>query len=122
MKFTCPSCGFIVFDEPPGSYDICDVCGWEDDAVQLANPCSGGGANGETLAEAQNNFQDTPNADVKEIIAEGYVRDPKWRPLNMTEREILGKEIEILGTVWPNKAVYDLNKAYWNRNIIKEKT
>jgi Cysteine-rich CPCC len=30
-----------------GSYVICDVCGWEDDQVQLANPACGGGANSE---------------------------------------------------------------------------
>ena len=122
MKYTCPCCGFIVFNEPPGSYEICEVCGWEDDAVQLTNPCSGGGANGESLAESQYNFQSTPEDDLGEILAEGIKRDLKWRPLNMNEKEIFAKEIEKLGTVWPNKAIYDLNKAYWNRNIIKEKT
>ena len=25
----CPSCGFVVFEEPPGSYAICPVCDWE---------------------------------------------------------------------------------------------
>lgn len=47
--FPCPSCRFLVFGEPPGSYEICDLCGWEDDHVQLANPAMGGGANKEKL-------------------------------------------------------------------------
>lgn len=48
------SCGFVTLeDEGYGSYPICDVCGWEDDGVQLANPTSSGGANGYSLAEAQ---------------------------------------------------------------------
>lgn len=122
MKYTCPCCGFKVFDEPPGSYEICEVCGWEDDAVQLANPCSGGGANGESLAEAQDNFQSTPEADLNEIFAEGTERDAKWRPLNMTERQIFESEIKNSGSHWANKAIYEIAKTYWNRNIVKEKT
>lgn len=39
----CGCCGFLVFEEPAGSHSICRVCGWEDDAVQLANPTLEGG-------------------------------------------------------------------------------
>lgn len=35
MKYTCPVCGYFTFKESPGSYDICYICGWEDDEVQL---------------------------------------------------------------------------------------
>ncbi|MBO0846033.1 MAG: hypothetical protein J2P22_11530 [Nocardioides sp.] len=34
-EYPCPCCGYLVFDEEPGSYDICAVCGWEDDLSQL---------------------------------------------------------------------------------------
>ena len=48
----CPVCGQSEF-ESDGSYDICDICGWEDDPVQIADPKFRGGANGESLKEAR---------------------------------------------------------------------
>ena len=120
--FPCPCCGFQVFDEPPGSYVICMVCGWEDDAVQLANPYTRGGANSNSLAEAQENFQvTTPEADLSECRERGFVRDSKWRPLNMDEKEIFRKESDN-GTRWVNSAVTEIAECYWCRNIVHEKT
>jgi hypothetical protein len=52
----CPACGHVVFKEPPGSYDICPICYWEDDGMQLASPMSCCGANSVSLHEAQRNF------------------------------------------------------------------
>lgn len=52
-KFPCPACGFLVFDEASGSYDIWPICGWEDDAVQLVHPTYKGGANSDCLYEHQ---------------------------------------------------------------------
>ncbi|MBE1878479.1 CPCC family cysteine-rich protein [Myceligenerans pegani] len=37
-RFPRPCCGHLVFDEPPGSYEICGSCFWEDDAIQLRWP------------------------------------------------------------------------------------
>ncbi|MDQ0194587.1 rubrerythrin [Paenibacillus wynnii] len=38
-KFTCPCCGYKTLDEePPGTYDICKICFWEDDGVQFDDP------------------------------------------------------------------------------------
>lgn len=50
----CPCCGYLQFDEPPGSYAFCEICWWEDDFVQLRFPWMGG-AN-IPLIEAQKNF------------------------------------------------------------------
>ena len=37
-KYKCPCCGFYTFDEKlNGNYDICPVCFWEDDPIQLMN-------------------------------------------------------------------------------------
>lgn len=57
MSFPCPCCGHLVFDEQPGSYDICPVCFWEDDLVQLRWPSYQGGANKPSLIDAQRNFK-----------------------------------------------------------------
>jgi len=43
--YPCPCCGHRIFDEPPGSCDICKICFWEDDNVQLRWPDYAGGAN-----------------------------------------------------------------------------
>ncbi|WP_123816510.1 CPCC family cysteine-rich protein [Myceligenerans xiligouense] len=37
-------CGHQVFDQPPGSFDVCGICFWEDDAIQLRRPDYLGGA------------------------------------------------------------------------------
>lgn len=50
--YPCPVCGYLTFAEPPGSYEICPVCGWEDDALQLEFATTlAGGANSLTLFE-----------------------------------------------------------------------
>lgn len=43
----CPVCGKFEFDSH-GSFDICDVCGWEDDPIQEEDD-EAGGANWESL-------------------------------------------------------------------------
>ena len=57
MKYRCPCCGFYTFDEKPhGNYDICRVCFWEDDPVQLEDETYEGGANRVSLRQARENF------------------------------------------------------------------
>jgi rubredoxin len=50
-KHKCPVCGKYEFEEQ-GSYDICEVCGWEDDPIQGKDPDRKGGANNMSLNEA----------------------------------------------------------------------
>jgi hypothetical protein len=57
LSFPCPCCGHLVFDESPGSHEICPVCIWEDDLVQLRWPNYAGGANKPSLIDAQQNFK-----------------------------------------------------------------
>ncbi|WP_448262693.1 CPCC family cysteine-rich protein [Microbacterium aurum] len=45
----CPCCGHLTLGQPPGSYELCPVCFWEDDAVQLRWPTYPGGANRPSL-------------------------------------------------------------------------
>ncbi|MBM0065513.1 CPCC family cysteine-rich protein [Alkalicoccobacillus gibsonii] len=56
VKFACLCCGYKTLEkEPPGTYDICEVCYWEDDDYQYAfqNEL---GANRVTIKEAKRNF------------------------------------------------------------------
>jgi cold shock CspA family protein len=50
--FACPVCGAPVAGEP-SAYEICVVCGWEDDPVQSDDPAFRGGANTMSLDEAR---------------------------------------------------------------------
>jgi hypothetical protein len=87
-EYTCPACGFLVFDAPPGTYDICPICHWEDDHVQLRYPNLAGGANAKSLLECQQETLIKYPADVHEV--KGYRRDPRWRPLAAQDLEAHG--------------------------------
>ena len=57
-SFACPCCRFFTLDEqPPGTYAICEVCGWEDDPVQFTDPDYRGGANEPSLNEQRAVFE-----------------------------------------------------------------
>lgn len=57
MKYTCPCCWYKTLEEePPGTYEICNICFWEEDPVQFKEPDYEGGANEVSLRQAQENF------------------------------------------------------------------
>lgn len=57
-KFACPCCGYLTLPyKPPGTFEICPVCYWEDDNLQYAAPDRRGGANSICLREAKENFR-----------------------------------------------------------------
>lgn len=82
-RYPCPACGFEVFSEPTGSYDICPVCGWEDGEIQLRCPAMRGGANKTSLFEWQQGLLDRLPPHV--AGHGGYRRCPDWRPLTEAE-------------------------------------
>lgn len=70
----------------PGSYDLCEVCFWEDDAIQLLDPSYGGGANQLSLVECQANFQRFGACEERFIQnvrppTRDEEHDPEWRPV-----------------------------------------
>lgn len=74
-NFACPCCGYMTFSvRQNGTYDICPVCFWEDDPIQLADPDYEGGANRVSLRQGQLNFKEY-GACEKEMIKN--VRQPK---------------------------------------------
>ena len=52
----CPVCGKYEF-EYEGCFDICPVCGWEDDNYQLYSPDEDGGANRMSLNQAREAYK-----------------------------------------------------------------
>ncbi len=102
--YPCPACGFLTFPEPPGSYSLCDVCNWEDDAVQLRHPALRGGANHESLVEAQR--QAVSRLPLGLHVTKGFRRDPAWRPLSDNEWQAA------LGTLSPGGRLPALASAF----------
>jgi hypothetical protein len=53
----CPCCGYLTMGpESPGSFEICEVCNWQDDPVQYQDPDYEGGANEMSLKQARRNY------------------------------------------------------------------
>ena len=93
---TCPCCGFKTLEEnPPNTYEICSLCDWEDDGIQFNNPDYEGGANNESLREAQHEFL---NASGK---VSGYVKDPSWVILEPPSKEtkLRNSKIDFIGNI-----------------------
>ncbi|GIN93637.1 membrane protein [Siminovitchia terrae] len=87
MKFTCPCCGYKTLDgEPPGTYDICEICFWEDDEVQFNDPDYESGANTPSLRKAQRNYIEFGACEERciEFVRKPNKKDEKdqnWKPL-----------------------------------------
>ena len=80
IRWACPCCGNrTLSEEPPGSYDICPVCWWEDDAVQFDDPDYAGGANVVSLNEARTNFREF-GASERRFIRHVRPAKPEERP------------------------------------------
>ena len=88
IKWPCPVCGYDSLGEPPGSFGICSVCGWEDDPVQIKHPRMQGGANGGSIFDYQQQRDDWTMSDTD-------VRDSTWRPLRPDEAALENGEVGI---------------------------
>ena len=74
-RFPCPCCGyFTLSEEPPGTFCHCEVCWWEDDPVQFADPAYEGGANAPSLLQAQEFYR---TIGVSDPHLKGHERSPR---------------------------------------------
>jgi hypothetical protein len=113
QEYPCPCCGYLTFGEPPGSYEICPVCFWEDDLIQLRWPTWFGGANKPSLVEAQRTYAAIGACEERLLryvrpAEAGEVREAGWRPV------AAGDDFEPLNVVeadWPT----DKTVLYWWR-------
>ena len=65
-KFKCPCCGYYtLMNKPTNTFDICPVCSWEDDGLQLLEPDRENGANSVSLNQAKKNFKEIGASDSK---------------------------------------------------------
>lgn len=90
--YPCPCCGYLTFDLPPGSDEVCKNCGWQDDISQLRFVLSGGGANEPSLAQAQKNFVETGDSRRRRLDRRDKLgddeRDLSWRMIDLDRDNI----------------------------------
>jgi hypothetical protein len=118
-RYPCPCCGYRVH-EAPGEYEICPICYWEDDPVQLRWPQYPGGANHETLIEAQRNFR-TIGASEERVAhltrdpVDGETVDPGFRPVDPDVDDLESPDGE--PAPWPasRTALYWWRSTYWRK-------
>ena len=67
ISYKCPCCGQKTLDSEH-MFDICSICGWEDDNVQFSNPDLRGGANFFSLNEYRKAYLE--GKDVKKLQEE----------------------------------------------------
>src|SRR5258706_569175 len=94
MKHPCACCGYLIFDGPAGSDDICAICFWEDDIVQLAFPDLAGGANKCSLIDGQIAYAKYGACEERLIsrVRPPHAddgREPAWRPLDVARDRYL---------------------------------
>lgn len=121
LLHTCPCCGYPAFKDPPGSYEICHVCVWEDDPVQLRWAMDVRGANRVTLLQAQRNYQVLGAKEERALgfrfrVAPCSDRDPEWRPID-PERDHFEAWASRRTADWPDDAtqLYYWSLTYWRR-------
>jgi hypothetical protein len=117
--YPCPVCGHLTFVEPPGSYDMCEVCGWEDDALQLEFATTlAGGANGVTLAAAQAAFLKVETRMTRKHAGAVFPceREPSWRPIDpICDHFPNWDDSEPVRATIPDERLYYWRETFWNR-------
>ncbi len=81
---TCLSCGYKSIEWPRWSYDICEVCDWEDDIYGNNNPFVKWWANKSSLYENQNKF--LHKKKLWNINTYEFDVDKNWRPLSKEDK------------------------------------
>ena len=94
-KHYCLCCGYKTIEgyetnfgytKPPGTWDICEICFWEDDRVSYDKPDQATGPNHVSLREAQRNFLKFGAAEERDLPyvrkpTDADERDPNWKLL-----------------------------------------
>ncbi|MDH5667027.1 MAG: CPCC family cysteine-rich protein [Nitrospira sp.] len=122
MNYPCSCCGYLTFADAVGSDDICPICFWEDDVVQLAFPDMAGGANKCSLIEGQRGFAEFGACERKAVshvrpVSPSDVRDSLWRPLDCSRDRYLHWGDRADGELWQSvKDSRDISLYYWRED------
>lgn len=122
-QLTCPCCGYITFEAiEPGTNEICQVCGWEDDLYGLIFPLDQYCGGYPSLADAQKNYERYGNCsgDPKRAskLEAHYERGPSWHPLKDEEIKFLPRERDTPIKAFPD----DLTVFYyWKETYLFKK-
>jgi len=105
-----------MFDGPPGSYDICKICFWEDDISQLRFPRTTG-ANRVSLIDGQKNFREFGACERRVLqsaraVSPADQRDEHWRPID--SRDVFEEPVSGVdcGDTYPKDTT---RLYYWRR-------
>ncbi len=112
--YPCPCCGHLTFGRPPGSYDVCPVCFWEDDAAQLRWPTYEEAPNRQSLITAQRAYAEDGTTEPRLV---GLVRSPRddeprevnWRLIDADTDSFEDQDVH--ESDWPD----DLTTLSWWR-------
>ena len=64
----CPCCGAKVFEDI-GEYEICDICGWEDDPLQREDHDDDLGANTLSLNQYRSEWEQKQKRELNVSVA-----------------------------------------------------
>ena len=119
-RYTCPCCGYRTFHGWPGSYEICHVCFWEDDPVQILDPWFRGGANRPSLVDAQENYVKLGAMEQRFLknvrgVLSSDKRDDHWRRVTESDRQGVRTPAAL-----SDEECRDLNVwYYWKRSAVE---
>ena len=108
-----------MFEAGPGSYEVCPICSWEDDALQLQFATSlAGGANRLSLINAQREFatQSARLSGKHPDAPSPSEMDPDWRPIDPARDKFpswRGTEVERASVL--DESLYYWRATFWMR-------
>lgn len=109
--FPCVCCGHLVLDDPPGSHQICPVCDWEDDLVQLRWPTLGSGANKDSLVESQGKLDQAVRRGV-----EGKIKELGFRPVDLATDNFENLDDQATPLPQDRTVLFWWRPTYWRRD------
>ena len=103
-RYTCPCCGYPALTEPSAGYEICWLCGWEDDGQD--GPAADqvwGGPNKGSLTTARRTFEERLT-----MYAESHERFPESDEALRAKRDAIAAFVSLRDAATPE----DLH-AFW---------